>query len=226
MGSRWARPWFAATAGCAIAGVIISTFTAAHNHAGFFDTSTKRAFNTYAFFTVQSNLIVAGTTLLLAVRLNRRSLVFWTFRQIGVVCIAVTGIVYHVALARLLDLESWDLVGDQMVHTVVPILAIAGWLMYGPRGQIPVRVVWWSLSFPLAWLAFTIIRGAAVGFYPYPFIDVTKLGYAKTILNCVWVAVLLLGLSAAIARIEGRLGRAPDRPAQVESGPEEAASSL
>ena len=36
-----------------------------------------------------------------------------------------------------------------------------------------------------------------IGWYPYPFLDVTRLGYAKAVLNCVWVALLLLALAAA-----------------------------
>ena len=218
MSARWARPWFAATAACAVVGVIISVFTSRNNTGGFFADPTARAFNTFAFFTVQSNLIVAATTLLLAIRLVRRSMAFRTARLIGLVCITVTGVVYHVALASLLDLESWDLVGDQLVHTVVPIMTVVGWLAFGPRGQLSKRVAWLSLTFPVAWLAFTLIRGAAVGFYPYPFIDVTRLGYARTAVNCVWVSLLLLGLAGAATAIDDRLSRgspAPvgDRPA-------------
>ena len=60
----------------------------------------------FAFFTVQANLLVGATTLLLAIRLDRSSLVFGTFRLIGLVAITVTGIVYHVALSSLLTLQA------------------------------------------------------------------------------------------------------------------------
>jgi hypothetical protein len=52
-----------------------------------------------------------------------------------------------------------------------------------------------SLIFPVLWLAFTLVRGAVIHWYPYPFIDVTRLGYPKAALNCVWVAALFLGLA-------------------------------
>jgi hypothetical protein len=48
-------------------------------------------------------------------------------------------------------------------------------------------------------------RGAVIGWYPYPFIDVTRLGYAKVTLNCVWVALLLLGLAAVAVTADRRL---------------------
>lgn len=93
--------WFAATAFCAAAGVVISVYTAVQTP-GRFPYEWQRALNTFAFFTIQSNLIVGATTLLLAVRPDRSSMVFRVFRLIGLVSITVTGLVYHVALSRLL----------------------------------------------------------------------------------------------------------------------------
>lgn len=72
--------------------------------------------------------------------------------------------------------------------------------------------LWFGVT--AVWLAFTLIRGAAIHWYPYPFIDVTKIGYAKTLLNCVWVSLLLLGLAAGATVIDGRLGRNPQELAR------------
>jgi hypothetical protein len=216
---RWARLWFAVTALCVAAGVVISVYTAAHNHAGHFHTPVARAFNTFAFFTVDSNLIVGATVLLLALKPDRTSPVFATFRLIGVVAITVTGLVYHVALASLFDLQRLDQLGNQLVHTVVPILAVAGWLMFGPRRLTSARIALWSLVFLVAWLGFTLVRGAFVHWYPYPFIDVTVLGYGGTLLNCVWVSVLLLGLAA------GRLASTVSSADPVSDAPHQARRS-
>ena len=187
------------------AGVALSVYTAVKTP-GRFRTGVERGFNTFAFFTVQSNLIAGGTALLLAVRQDRTSTVFRTFRLIGLVAIAVTGVVYHVALSKILDLDGIAQLGNQLVHTVVPLLAVLGWLIFGPRGQTSRRVAWLSLLFPLAWLAFTLIRGAVIHWYPYPFIDVAAIGYAKAILNAFWVALLLLGLAAGATALDSRLG--------------------
>ncbi|HEY4854026.1 MAG TPA: Pr6Pr family membrane protein [Streptosporangiaceae bacterium] len=211
MSARWARLWFAATALCVAAGVAISIYTAVQTP-GRFHSGVERAFNTFAFFTVQSNLIVGATTLLLAVKLDRSSTVFRTFRLIGLVAITITGIVYHVALARLLDLEGWHQLGDQLVHTVVPVLAVVGWLMFGPRRLTSARIAWLSVLFPFCWIAFTLVRGAVIDWYPYPFIDVTKLGYGKVILNCFWISLLLFGLAAGATAIDQRLGRGATDP--------------
>jgi hypothetical protein len=203
---RWARVCFLLTALCVAGGVIISVFTAAQSTTGHFRTPTQRAFNTFAFFTVESNLIVGATPLLLALKAQRASAVFATFRLIGLVAITVTGLVYHVALASLFDLQGWDQLGNQLVHTVVPFLAVGGWLAFGPRGLTSRRIVLWSLGFPVCWLAFTLIRGAFVHWYPYPFIDVTQLGYGGSMLNCLWVSLLLLALAGGASVLDRKLG--------------------
>lgn len=90
------------------------------------------------------------------------------------------------------------------MHTVVPVLAVVGWLVAGPRGQATAKAAWLSPIYPLAWLAFTLIRGAVIHWHPYPFVDVTRFGYGKVALNCFWVSLLFLGLAAGAAALDRR----------------------
>jgi hypothetical protein len=172
---------------------------------GRFDTPLARGLNVFAFFTIQSNVIVGITTFLLALNPGRPSTLFRTLRLIGVVAITITGIVYHVALAHLLDLDSWALAADTILHTVVPILSVLGWLMFGPRGFTSQRIVTSTLLFPAFWIVFTLIRGAIIGWYPYPFIDVNALGYGRVMVNCFWIAVLFVGVAAGAHVLDQRL---------------------
>jgi hypothetical protein len=144
--------------------------------------------------------------------------VFRVARLTGIVAITITFVVFHAVLKRLLDLESWALVADNLLHTIVPILAVIGWLVFGPRRLTSRRILWLSAVFPIAWCIFTLIRGAIVGWYPYPFIDVNVLGYGKVFVNCVWIAVLYLGVAAALTTFDGWLDRVGGRPER--SGPE------
>ncbi len=175
---------------------MISAITAANNSGGHFHPAAARAANAFAFFTVESNLLVGLATLLLAVRLDGSSTPFAVLRLSGLVAITITGIVFHAVLAQTLNLRNWDAVGNELVHTVVPVMAVVGWLLIGPRRIVSARVAWLSLIFPVCWLSFTLIRGAIIHWYPYPFIDVTQLGYGRAAVNCVWVALLMLGLAA------------------------------
>src|SRR5438045_3902138 len=98
-----------------LAGVVINAGVAAGAEGGFFQTAAGRVFNVFCFFTIQSNLIVGATCLLLALNPHRSSTLFKAARLTGIVAVTITGIVYHTVLARLFDLESWALVGDNLV---------------------------------------------------------------------------------------------------------------
>jgi len=199
--------WFGATALVVLLGIIVQVIVSANAKGVHFHTPLTRGLNVFAFFTIQSNLIVGVTSLLLARNPNRSSTVFRAFRLTGVVSIAITGVVFHVVLAKLLDLESWAFVADKMLHTVVPVLGVLGWLLFGPRGLTSRRILWLSVIFPVTWLVFTLIRGEIVDFYPYPFVDVAVLGYVKVLVNCVWISLLYLGLASGATALDAKLSR-------------------
>ncbi len=194
------------------AGIIIQLFVWANNQAVFGGSPLNRALNIFAFFTIDSNILVGVACLLLALNLNRPSAAFALLRLTGLLAITLTFIVFHVALSRLLDLDSWAQAANQLQHTVVPIMTIVGWLAFGPRGQATARIAKLTIIFPLAYMAFTIIRGPlASDFYPYPFTNVKDLGYARVVINGVWIALLFIGLAAATTVLDRRLPPARDR---------------
>jgi hypothetical protein len=206
-----ARLWFASTAVVVAIGLAVQIPVAATNDQAFFPTAAGRVFNVFCFFTIDSNIIVGVTCLLLALRLERASTTFRVFRLMGLVGITITGIVYHVAIARTVEFDGWGLIADQILHTVVPIAAVVGWLMFGPRGQISWRIAGLALLYPIVWIVFTLIRGPIVNWYPYHFIDVITLGYPKVTANSVWIALLFLAVSAGFHQLDGWLARIPDR---------------
>jgi hypothetical protein len=203
-----ARAWFGLTALAVVFGLVVQLIvTADASEGAFFGSAVGRTLNVFVFFTIQSNIIVGVTCLLLWLDPNRSSTLFDTLRLTGVVAITITGVVYHAVLRGLFDLETWVLVADNVLHTIVPIAAVVGWLVWGPRGKTSSRIVKLSVIFPVCWLAFTLIRGAILDFYPYPFVDVDRLGYGKVLINCVWVAVLYLGVAAGANVLDGWLTR-------------------
>jgi hypothetical protein len=213
------RVWFGLTALAVMFGLVVQLIVTYHASEGaFFHSGVSRTLNVFVFFTIQSNIITAASCFLLWMDPNRSSPLFDTFRLIGVVAITITGVVYHAVLSGLLDLETWELVADHVLHTVVPIAAVVGWLVWGPRGRTSGRIVKLSLVFPLCWLVFTMIRGAIVDFYPYPFVDVNNLGYLKVLINCLWVAVLYLGVASGAHVLDGWLTRLRSVLAEVGTG--------
>lgn len=158
-----------------------------------FATSSDTAFqkaNFFSFFTIQSNLlgVVALFALVLVPRARRTSL-FDGARTAVVLYMAITGVVFALLLSGLQEelqtTVSWV---DFVVHKLMPVVLVADWLLDPPRHRLPrVAVLAW-LAYPLTWLAYTLVRGEAEGWYPYPFVDVTKLGYDGVLVRSVALA--------------------------------------
>ncbi len=116
-------------------------------------------------------------------------------------CIALVGLVYHAVLAKL-----WNPVGlhfwvDQGLHSAVPVLFVLFWALYAPKAGLRWRDAGLWLAYPLAYLGYVLARGAVDGWYPYPFIDANKLGYARVLVNALvlMAAFYLAGLALVAA---------------------------
>ncbi|MCR6489870.1 Pr6Pr family membrane protein [Amycolatopsis sp. OK19-0408] len=194
-GSKLTRVWFGVTTLVALTGLVTQVIATAGDTTGQFRTAAGRIANLFCYFTIDSNLLVTVTSALVALGLARGGLfrVLWLDALVGII---VTGIVYQVALEGLYELHGLSLFSDTMLHKVTPLLFVAGWVVAGPRHAPAWRTVWWSLVYPLAWLAFTLPRGAITGFYPYPFVDAAALGYGQVTLNCVGIGLFFVALAA------------------------------
>ena len=90
-------------------------------------------------------------------------------------------------------------------HYFAPWITILGWLLFGPRPRVDDRTLAWAFVWPAAWIAYTFAHGAVSDWYPYPFLDVTEIGYGRALRN---TAVVLLGavvLALAFAWLDRRL---------------------
>jgi len=206
-GTKIARGWFAVTALAGLTGLVTQVISTAGDTTGQFRTAAGRIANLFCFFTIDSNLLVTVTAALLALGLARGTELFRVLWLDALVGIIVTGIVYQVALAGLYDLHGLSLFSDTMLHKVTPILFVLGWLLVAPRGTLTWRTVWWSLAYPLIWLAFTLPRGAITGFYPYPFLDASEQGYGVITVNCLVIAAFFIGLAISAMALDRTLAR-------------------
>lgn len=119
-----------------------------------------------SYFTIQSNLLVAVTAVQLARDPVRDGRWWRPVRAAALVGITVTGLVHFVLLRPLLHLEGASWVADRMLHVLVPLLAVVGWLVTGPRPRAPWRDASFALLWPLAWLVWTLVVGVLTGWYP------------------------------------------------------------
>ena len=159
------------------------------------------------YFTIQSNVLVAITAFTLAQDPARDGRTWRVLRLAAVVGIAVTGLVHFVLLRPLLDLNGADWAADKLLHMVVPVLALVGWAVFGPRPRVDRTAITGALAWPVAWLVVTLVVGALSGWYPYPFLDHRQDGAGAVAVACVGVTVLFVLLLATAAYVDRR--RAP-----------------
>ena len=170
----------------------------------------ERLIRLFGYFTVLANILIAWVAWTIALGRDNDTAGWRTLRLTSLVAIAVTGLVHWFLLRPLLDLEGADYLADKLLHVAVPLAAVIGWMAFGPRGRVHGRDILASLVFPVAWLAYTLVRGAITGFYPYPFIDADAEGYAAVTLVCVGIATLFVSVAALAWKGDERLTRTVD----------------
>ncbi|MGI8576953.1 MAG: Pr6Pr family membrane protein [Nocardioidaceae bacterium] len=213
--SRFAKPWHLLTALISAASLITQIVLVVRgvnvltDHAGNLPSVPERLFRFFSYFTVQSNILVIITALSLVLVAERDGRLWRVLRLDAMVGITVTLIVYHFALAPLLDLRGVSKLTDTGFHYVTPILAILGWLAFGPRPRFDVATLWWSLVWPALYFLYSIVHGENSGWYPYPFIDVGLHGYPTTLRNALLVCLLLLGVGTVYLTADAKLRRTP-----------------
>ena len=161
-----------------------------------------RLIRLFSFFTIQSNLFVLFTSIALVQNLHRDGRLWRVLRFDALLGIVITGLVYETILAPLVHLQGWAFVATIGFHYIAPWATLLGWLLFGPRPRIDRSTIAWAFLWPVAWIAYTFVRGAIVDWYPYPFLDVQEIGYGAAIRNTLVVVVLAVVLVAIFTRID------------------------
>jgi hypothetical protein len=150
------------------------------------------------FFTVITNLLVAAAMTWVAI--SRRASPF----MLGGLTLALllVGIVYALLLSGLHQLSGAALVADVLLHKASPVLMALWWLLFAPRAKLRWKApLLWSL-YPLVYFIYALARGSIDGKYPYPFMDVAKLGWLQTALNAGGIALAFIIAGIALVWID------------------------
>lgn len=158
----------------------------------------------FLFFTVLSNLFAAAVFFEGGRRhLTGQRPVPDLWRGAAVVFMTVTFIVFAVLLRGLQEELQTNIVWvDTVLHRVMPVAVMADWLIAPPHGPLSFRrvLVPW-LAPPLTWTAFTLVRGAVDGWYPYPFLDPGNGGYGTVAIYAVAIFLLFLAVAWVVATV-------------------------
>lgn len=168
------------------------------------------------YFTITTNLL--ASIALAAAAVGNRSA--WSrffgrpdVQSMTAMSIVIVSAIYNVLLRQLWHPQGWSQLANLMLHDVMPALFVIHWWLAVPKHSLRWRHIGLWLLYPAGFFAYVMLRGAVDHWYPYPFVDVTALGYRQVLLNAalillafVAVAVLLTGLARWQVRHQSAAG--------------------
>ncbi len=161
-----------------------------------------RMIQTVSFFTIQSNILVLIVATTLVVNSDRDGQMWRSLRLTALLGITITGLVYDLILVNYVHPSGWQLVATIGLHYIAPWATLLGWLLFGPRPRIDRTTMAWAFLWPITWIAYTFIRGALVHWYPYPFLDVDRIGYWLAVRNTIFILIVAIVLVAIFKALD------------------------
>lgn len=197
---RWYRWFFAALAAIAITVQFVDRLRTATDFS---------IVNFFSFFTILSNVVAI---VVFGWGAAARALPAWfdEVRGASTLYLTITGIVFAALLADLPEeLQVTIPWVDTVVHRIMPVAVLLDWLLAPPRRRIPMMSALRWLSFPIAYAAYTIIRGPFADWYPYPFLDPRDDGYLSVATTAAVLAVGMVALALGVAWLGNWLSARP-----------------
>jgi hypothetical protein len=163
--------------------------------------------NFLSFFTIESNmfalviLIVSAFAVSQAKKSKRLAMV----RTAVMLYMLITGIVFALLLSGLeniaLTAVPWD---NSVLHYIMPVVMLVDWIIDKPKYAIRFKQALIWLVYPIVYVVYSLVRGALVGWYPYPFLNPSTAGYTGILFTSIGILGLTLVLIWAITRFTSR----------------------
>lgn len=130
--------------------------------------------NFFSFFTVESNIFAAVVLLISAYvsLVGKPSRRLEYFRGAATMYMVVVGVIYFLLLRGSEGSLNTPLPSVNFVlHYLFPAYILIDWVVSPLTHTLRFKKALLWLVFPIAYLAYSLIRGPIAGWYPYPFID-------------------------------------------------------
>ncbi|MBA2499756.1 MAG: Pr6Pr family membrane protein [Chitinophagaceae bacterium] len=148
----------------------------------------------FSFFTILTNILVAVYFTMNALGRNQ-------FDKAGkltaiTIYITIVGLVYQLLLRHIWQPTGLQMVVDELLHSVNPLLVLIYWYLFEMKTSIKYKQIFGWMVFPIVYLVYILIRGNFSGFYPYPFINVSEIGISKALVNGLILLLFFYAVSA------------------------------
>jgi hypothetical protein len=165
----------------------------------------------FSYFTILSNMLAAAALVAPLVAPNSRFAV-WAEQSGPRAAIAtyltITAVVYHTMLASQWNPQGLRFVSNLILHTITPLTYLTDVALRGGQGQARWIAAAKAMAYPALFGLWTLIHGALSGFYPYPFMNVTKRGYPAVVLTMIEMSIafaLVALIFVALSRVRSKV---------------------
>lgn len=165
-----------------------------------------RPWEYFSYFTIQTSLIAIVTLMVggwFAWTGRTETRVLNIVRLCTVTFTVVVTLVYNLLLRGMADDPAdggyvWPVLPNEILHVWAAIFMLIDWMLSSRRINLRIRTIFWVMVFPLIWLAYSIVRGLIVNWWPYWFINPNEPAGITGMLTYI-VGIMLFLLTVAIA---------------------------
>ena len=108
--------------------------------------------------------------------------------------ILIVGIVYQILLRNVWNPTGLQKIIDELLHTVIPLFTLVYWFCFADSKDYKIKNIKIWFWYPIAYFLFVIIRGHFSNYYPYPFINVSEIGYVQACINSLIITVAFMAV--------------------------------
>lgn len=166
--------------------------------------------NFFSFFTIQSNILASIFFLFLSALLLSGREASWRRRygELRSMLMAYMGIttgVYWLLLHRFFNIaDNTARLANMSLHSIAFIVLAIDFALSRPQEKLPQHRAFVWLVYPLLYTVYTFIRGAFIGWHPYPYMDTNKLGYLLVISTSCLMLVAMFGFFRLVIGLHNR----------------------
>ncbi len=164
----------------------------------------------FSYFTLTTNLLVAVCSSSLLLSPTSKWGQFFSQQNALTaitVYILIVGIIYNFILRFLWQPKGLDMVVDELLHSVIPILFLIFWFVFVTKNHVKWQAILPWLLYPIVYLFFVLTRGSFAGFFPYPFLNINNLGFVKVLVNSVGIAAVFIVVTLVFVGIGNLLSK-------------------
>jgi hypothetical protein len=140
----------------------------------------------FSYFTILTNTLIVLSMFLPLIGRNGAAGRFLSRPSVRTAIVnygVVVAIVYFLFLRNVGTDRDLELLADRLLHYVTPAMFVLDWLLFVAGGEIRWSTIGTTLILPALYGLWTLVHGALTGWYPYPFFNVARIGYPRTLVN-------------------------------------------